>query len=42
MWKSVLFGVCLGILAFSGIARAHHGDAGRYIEDFMTITGTVV
>jgi Family of unknown function (DUF6152) len=42
MWKSVLFGVCLGILALSGIARAHHGDAGRYIEDVMTITGTVV
>ena len=42
MWKSVLFGVCLGVLLSSGVARAHHGDAGRYIEDVMTITGTVV
>ena len=42
MWKSLLFGACLGLLVLSGTARAHHGDAGRYIEDVMTITGTVV
>ena len=42
MWKSLLFGACLCLLVLSGTARAHHGDAGRYIEDVMTITGTVV
>jgi hypothetical protein len=42
MWKSVLFGVCLSVLVLSGAARAHHGDAGRYVEDVITISGTVV
>ncbi|HEY6359663.1 MAG TPA: DUF6152 family protein [Vicinamibacterales bacterium] len=42
MWKSVLFGVCLGFLVLAATARAHHGDAGRYIEDVITITGSVV
>jgi len=42
MWKSVLVGVCLAVLVMSGSARAHHGDAGRYVEDVMTISGTVV
>ena len=40
--KSVLFGVCLGLLVLSGSAAAHHGDAGRYIEEVITISGTVV
>ena len=42
MWKSVLVGVCLAVLVLSASARAHHGDAGRYVEDVMTISGTVV
>jgi hypothetical protein len=40
--KNVLFGVCLGLLVLSGSAAAHHGDAGRYIEEVITISGTVV
>ena len=31
-----------GSLVLSGVAWAHHGDAGRYIEDVVEITGTVV
>ena len=42
MRKHVLFGVCLAVLVMTGAARAHHGDAGRYIEDVITISGTVV
>ena len=42
MNKHVLLGVCLGVLVFSGALRAHHGDAGRYIEDVVTLNGTVV
>lgn len=40
--KNVLFGVCVGLLVLAGSARAHHGDAGRYIEDVVTVSGTVV
>jgi hypothetical protein len=29
-------------LAFAGAAAAHHGDAGRYIEEVVELTGTVV
>jgi hypothetical protein len=29
-------------LTLSGSVWAHHGDAGRYIEEVITITGTVV
>jgi hypothetical protein len=29
-------------LVLSGAASAHHGDAGRYIEEVVTITGTVL
>jgi hypothetical protein len=42
MRKSVLFGVCLGLLVLSGTIRAHHGDAGRYIEEVIKVSGTVV
>jgi hypothetical protein len=34
--------VAVSSLALSGSAWAHHGDAGRYIEDVVSITGTVV
>jgi hypothetical protein len=40
--KSVLFAVFLGLLVLSSSAVAHHGDAGRYIEDVVTVSGTVV
>jgi hypothetical protein len=29
-------------LALAGAAAAHHGDAGRYIEEVVELTGTVV
>jgi hypothetical protein len=41
MWKGLLAGACLCSL-MSGRAGAHHGDAGRYIEEVVIVTGTVV
>ena len=41
MKKSVFITVCAAI-GLSGAAWAHHGDAGRYIEETVEITGTVV
>jgi hypothetical protein len=32
----------MGFVVMSGAARAHHGDADRYIQDVVTITGAVV
>ena len=32
----------IGILVWSSHARAHHGDADRYNQDVITVTGTVV
>src|SRR4029453_12837670 len=42
--KSSFFAGCVAVasLALSGSVLAHHGDAGRYIEDVVEITGTVV
>jgi hypothetical protein len=40
--RSVLFGVCISLLVLAGSLRAHHGDAGRYIEQVVTLNGTVV
>ena len=34
--------VAAAALSLSGSVSAHHGDAGRYIEEVITITGTVV
>ena len=44
MKKTLIFavGMAVGSLVLSGSARAHHGDAGRYIEEVLAITGTVV
>ena len=44
MKKSVLIAVSLAIasLALAGGALAHHGDAGRYIEEVVELNGTVV
>ena len=30
------------LIAGSAVLRAHHGDAGRYDEEVITVTGTVV
>jgi hypothetical protein len=42
--KSSFFAGCVAVasLALSGSVLAHHGDAGRYIEEVVEITGTVV
>jgi hypothetical protein len=42
--KSSFFAGCMAVasLALSGSVLAHHGDAGRYIEEVVEITGTVV
>lgn len=44
MKKSMCFAVSVAMvsLALSGSAWAHHGDAGRYIEDVVEVTGVVV
>ncbi len=44
MKKSLFLAVCVAAaaLAFSGSALAHHGDAGRYIEEVVEVTGVVV
>jgi len=36
--------MCVGaaVLVAAGSVRAHHGDAGRYIEDVLDLTGVVV
>jgi hypothetical protein len=36
------FGVGVGALVLSGAAWAHHGDAGRYVEEVVDVTGVVV
>jgi hypothetical protein len=40
--KKVFIGVCLGLLLVAGSAQAHHGDANRYNEQTITVSGTVV
>ena len=44
MRKNSFIAVCaaVGVLALSGSTLAHHGDAGRYIEEVIEITGVVV
>jgi hypothetical protein len=44
MMKGLLLscGLAAGVLGLAGQARAHHGDADRYIQDVVDITGTVV
>ena len=32
----------VALVAFSGSASAHHGDAGRYIEEIVELTGVVI
>lgn len=43
--KQITFlALCVGaaVVLVAGPARAHHGDAGRYIEEVVNITGVVV
>jgi hypothetical protein len=40
--KKVFIGLCLGLLLVVGSAQAHHGDANRYNEQTITVSGTVV
>jgi len=40
--KKVFIAVCLGLLLVAASAQAHHGDANRYNEQTITVTGTVV
>lgn len=44
MKRNSFLAVCVAVasLALSGSVSAHHGDAGRYIEDIVTVTGVVV
>jgi hypothetical protein len=37
----MIFSIALLVIPV-GLARAHHGDAGRYEETLTTVTGTVV
>ena len=41
IWLSVV-GMAVGSLALSGAALAHHGDADRYNETLVTVTGAIV
>ncbi len=40
--KKTVLSVAVGCLLLSGAALAHHGDAGRYIEEVVTLNGVVV
>jgi hypothetical protein len=44
MTKNVSLGMCVvvGLLVASGPARAHHGDADRYIQEVVSVTGIVI
>jgi hypothetical protein len=38
----IAMSVIIGVVAWSGRAIAHHGDADRYNQEVVTVTGTVV
>lgn len=40
--KPSLLAAAVAVLALSGAVSAHHGDAGRYVEDVITLNGVVV
>jgi len=42
--KTLFLAVCaaVGSLVLAGSAWAHHGDAGRYVEEVVEVTGVVV
>ena len=39
--KPSLLAAAVAVLALSGAVSAHHGDAGRYVEDVITLNGVV-
>jgi hypothetical protein len=42
MKRGLLYIVAVGLICFSSPALAHHGDADRYVQDVIDVTGTVV
>ena len=42
MKRGLLSIVALGLICFSSPVLAHHGDADRYVQDVIDVTGTVV
>ena len=42
MKRGLLYIVAVGFICFSSPALAHHGDADRYVQDVIDVTGTVV
>ena len=40
--RLTVLGVAVGSLLLSGAALAHHGDADRYNETIVTVTGSIV
>ena len=45
MRKNWMCAVCLAagaLVAWSPAAVAHHGDAGRYVEEVISVTGTIL
>jgi hypothetical protein len=42
MKTGLLYIVAVGLIVFSSRALAHHGDADRYLQDVIDVTGTVV
>jgi hypothetical protein len=42
MKTGLLYIVAVGLVGLSSPALAHHGDADRYMEDVIDVTGTVV
>ena len=42
MKRGLLYIVAVGLVGLSSPALAHHGDADRYVQDVIDVTGTVV
>ena len=42
MKRGLLYIVAVGLICVSSPALAHHGDADRYVQDVIDVTGTVV
>jgi hypothetical protein len=42
MIRGLIFIVAIGLVGLSTTALAHHGDADRYVQDVIDVTGTVV
>jgi len=42
MFRGLIYIVAIGLVGLSTTALAHHGDADRYVQDVIDVTGTVV